>query len=366
MTKKLYDHMFNQWETEAKCPSEEDIPKEIQNHVKAVEDDYDNASRDEAEKMFKQLIGKAKLGKPPGEFVKDPAAQLRVHFFEAIWRVAPEAFSSLAQDVYPLYSAAYNKTRPRKINQVRKRKEETAFLISLRKWAAEWNLTPDWAQNRAMHILAEWRRKPDILGNKPKVIMVNDAPLKFPEEKTPELEDDPLGYVHGLLWDVWSLQQGIIECKTLREANRKARTAASLLESAAETTLRWENPWMETKEEFFERADWTLKKHITYRELMYEEEGWKKPVEKRNRSGNPAQHFEWLALYQLKQLTYKKIAIMYLDKQEKNFLDNQDKQSMNEYLDIKRKNVEKNVKKMAKLCDIMLRDKVNAGRPRKQ
>ena len=300
MAKKPYDDIFNQWETEAKCPSEEDIPKEILNYVKAVEDDYDNASSDDAEKMFKQLIGKAKLGKHPGEFVEDPAAQLRAHFFEAIWRVVPEAFSSLAQDVYPLYAAVYNKTRPRKITQVRKRKEETTFLDSLRKWAKEWNLTPNWALNHAMDILAEWRRKPDILGNKPKVIMVNDAPLKFPVGKTPDVEDDPLGYVHRALWDAWGLLQNVGECETLKDAKKRARKATSLLETAAETTLSWQYPWIETRQEFIERAKWTLKKHITYREQSYEDEGWKKPVEKRNRSGNPAQHFELLALYQLK------------------------------------------------------------------
>ena len=315
MDKKYYKNWLFLSEEEVDCPTEEDIPEAAKQHVEAIETASDK-SMDDTEKSFRQLVGKFRTHKPIGEFVNDPVPQLRAEFFNAIGKVVPEVLHSLAEELYLYYANAYYKKRPRKLTHLGRRKEDFLFLDSLYKWGEKWNLTPDWALNHAMDILAEWHRKPHTLGKMPTTITVFDSPFKLPLY-TPlkEPDNDPLEKVYISLCQSLELLQKIYECNNLTEARKLAQQSAEKLKKATDYSLRWKDPQMETKSEFISRAKVTVDKHIANIEQTYKEAGWAEPLRKRNRSGDPNLHFNLLALYHLKSFnTYRQLADYYEEK----------------------------------------------------
>jgi len=189
-------------------------------------------------------------------FVPSQKHILRAELFKAIERVVPEAISSLADEVFPVYLQAFpRRRRPWKLEQV---KGEKTLLQKLKAWGEKWNFEADWALDIACFLLSTWASRPSSLGK--------------------------------------------IDCLPTGEG----------LPPPVVPLLRiypWE-PWEEAEEEFDRRAKRTLKKHKEVVKKLYKKAGWEEPPEKRARSGPVQQHFDWLALYQVGGRSQKSIAIM--------------------------------------------------------
>lgn len=211
-----------------------------------------------------------------GELTPSAAIPARREFFRAIERVAPEVVSSLAQEVFPLYSAACEagRTVVTREQMVGKSPELKALREALDKWAENWGLRAAWCLDYAIFFLHFWRVLPRTVGQVR--ALPGGGPFKFPlKEIHPDLDRDELGQ-----------RDEIPEPPAFDE---------------------WE-PWLETREAYLERAKAALERYCDQVQAAYEQAGWQEGVEKRARSGTPLVHFEWLVRYQVQRRTCERIA----------------------------------------------------------
>ncbi len=207
---------------------------------------------------YKRLV--KKKGASASRFVADPEAYFRAEFYFAIERVVPEAFSSLADEVFPIYQRTYNKQsyQPYKLKDITNtnKAESKHFLKILRQWGGKWNLDSDWALDLACAMLSTWQGKPSWKGiiYRLPMGMIHRIPKQTPLELTP-----------------------------------------------------W-NPWAETEKMFDQRLSHEIKAYKNHIKGLYKEIGWKEMPKRRARSGHISQHLEWLALYQVGKWSQVKIA----------------------------------------------------------